>query len=118
MVRSCLVSLLIARASQAESGAGMHPAGNCTAANNFANHGIQIAYLTAQGPSNTTLTDIGVHGMPAQGVLGSHINQAPGDFFTGSYIFIRGNGLPPRRVLPLDGVSVHRRRKLFYLKLI
>jgi hypothetical protein len=67
--------------------------GGCTATSNFAAHGLQIAYQTAQGPSNTVLKDIGIHGVAAQGVLGSHINQSSGDFFNASYIYLRGNGL-------------------------
>jgi hypothetical protein len=47
----------------------------------------------AQGPSNYIVKDVGVHGMSAQGVLGSHINQTSGDFFTASYIYLRGNGM-------------------------
>jgi hypothetical protein len=69
-------------------------AGHCTVGvSNFARMGIIIEYLSGQGPTNTTIRDIGIHGLADRGLLGSHINKTSSDVFTASDIYVRGNGM-------------------------
>ena len=71
----------------------MVPAGTCTSANNYVQHGIRFEYLTGQGPANLVLTDVGVVGMTQQGILGSHLNVTGSDTLTANDIYVIGNGL-------------------------
>jgi hypothetical protein len=54
--------------------------------------GLMLQYLTAQGPSNMTLTDFAVVGTANRGIMGSHLNRLGTDTFTASDIYIIGNG--------------------------
>ncbi|NYF90957.1 beta strand repeat-containing protein [Tunturibacter empetritectus] len=68
--------------------------GNC--GNNVPNAvrfgGLVLQYLTAQGPSNFTLTDFAVVGVSGSGILGSHLNKSSSDVFTASDVYVIGNG--------------------------
>ena len=79
--------------SQAADTGTMVPAGICTSANNYVQHGIRFEYLTGQGPANLTLTDVAVVGMTQQGILGSHLNVTGSDTLTANDVYVIGNGL-------------------------
>jgi len=78
-------------ADASESGVEV-PQGHCGNSNNFTVYGLILQKNHNQGPSNTELNDIGAHGIAYTGVIGSHLNQNPGDTFTANNIFLRGNG--------------------------
>ena len=73
--------------------AGVGSGGGCAgSANYISTAGIILEYGVAQGPRNLTMTDVGVYGTSANGVLGSHLNTLPGDVITGSDVYVMGNG--------------------------
>jgi hypothetical protein len=60
--------------------------------NNFVKHGLLLSYLTAQGPSNSTVADMSFHGLANDGVFGGKMNQNATDVMTFNDIFIIGIG--------------------------
>jgi Putative Ig domain len=74
------------------AGAGVGP-GQCTSTSNYVGYaGLMLAYQTAQGPANMTLTDFAVVGTHSRGIMGSHLNVLGTDTFTASDIYLIGNG--------------------------
>jgi hypothetical protein len=70
-----------------------HGGGQCTSTSNYVNYaGLMLEYQTNQGPANMTLTDFAVVGTSNRGIMGSHLNLLSTDTFTGSDIYIIGNG--------------------------
>jgi len=60
--------------------------------NNFVKHGLLLSYLTAQGPSNSTVADMSFHGLANDGVFGGKMNQKATDVMTFNDIYIIGIG--------------------------
>jgi hypothetical protein len=74
------------------AGTGQGP-GQCTSTSNYVDYaGLMLAYQTAQGPANMTLTDFAVVGTQSRGIMGSHLNLLSTDTFTASDIYLIGNG--------------------------
>jgi hypothetical protein len=74
------------------SGATFGP-GQCVSTSNYVQgHGLLMAFQTAQGPANFTLTDFAVVGLSHNGITGSHLNLLSSDTFTASDIYVIGNG--------------------------
>lgn len=72
---------------------GIGSGGGCAnTANYIAFGGLILEYLTAQGPSNLTMTDLAVDGGASAGILGGHLNTTGSDVLTGSDIYLIGNG--------------------------
>jgi hypothetical protein len=75
------------------AGVGAPTGFKCVAgSNNYATNGIIFENGVNQGPSNTILRDIGIHGISSTGILGSKLNLLSTDIFTASDIYIQGNG--------------------------
>jgi hypothetical protein len=51
-----------------------------------------LEFQTGQGPANMTLTDFAAVGLSNRGIMGSHLNVTGTDTFTGSDIYVIGNG--------------------------
>ena len=74
------------------AGYGYGP-GQCTSTSNYVNYaGLMLEYQTNQGPANMSLTDFAVVGTSNRGIMGSHLNLLSTDTFTGSDIYVIGNG--------------------------
>lgn len=79
---------------QAEPNGMSKYAGLCDATQNWATHGLVLAYMAGtQGPSNFTLRDFYVHGIANTGILGSKLNRNATDTFTADRVRIIGNGV-------------------------
>lgn len=64
-----------------------------TGVNNFATSGIILESGTAQGPSNSIIKDVAVHGISNSGVLGSHLGLLSSDVDIFTDILLDGNGM-------------------------
>ncbi|GGG69958.1 hypothetical protein GCM10011585_10100 [Edaphobacter dinghuensis] len=60
--------------------------------NNYVKHGLMLSYLTGQGPSNSTVSDLSIHGLSNEAVSGGKMNQSASDVMNLSDIYIYGNG--------------------------
>lgn len=78
--------------SASESGS-MTFAGQCVqGVNNFGRDGILITFATDQGPSNSYVHDLNIHGLADDGFKGSHYNIVDTDTMYFSNILFDGNG--------------------------
>ncbi len=59
---------------------------------NYVKHGLMLSYLTSQGPSNSTVADMSIHGLANEAITGGKMNQTADDVMNFSDIYIYGIG--------------------------
>jgi hypothetical protein len=65
----------------------------CGPGKDYASRGLNMEYGQGQGPSNGIIRNVSVHGISAQGLIGSHLNRTTADTMIFDHLFLRGNGM-------------------------